>query len=236
MFFIGTQYNPPGTSTTSTEPCVSSFDSILFAVTAENGNAAYDLSATGDDRSAIWRGQKVQNITARNQKIVLDTGLNAGAAAAAAAAADPPERERHGVGLHERDPVRIAGVQVVSAEGRLCPGCGTRAKAKWEFCPRCGESLANAAEAPRAEVASAAAADDTDAERYESAGGSWKGFAGAVAAARRFHRGLRDPAQSRPAARGQHLRGGRRLQNAAGHGATPDEEGSGRLREGSRSA
>ena len=80
VFFIGTQYNPPGTSLTSTEPCVSSFDSILFAVTAENGNAAYDLSSAGDDRSAIWRGQKVQNLTARNQKIVLDTGLNAGSA------------------------------------------------------------------------------------------------------------------------------------------------------------
>ena len=79
VFFIGTQFNPAGTSATSTEPCVSSFDSILFAVTAVSGNAAYDLSATGDDRSAIWRGQKVQNITARNKKIVLDTGLNAGA-------------------------------------------------------------------------------------------------------------------------------------------------------------
>jgi predicted Zn-dependent protease len=72
-------------------------------------------------------------------------------------------------------------VQVVSAEGRLCPGCGTRAKAKWEFCPRCGESLANAAEAPRADAAAADVDDATDAQRYESAGGSWKGFAGAVA-------------------------------------------------------
>jgi hypothetical protein len=79
VFFIGTQFNPAGTSVTSTEPCVSSFDSIFFAVTAVSGNAAYDLqTGATDDRSAIWRGQKVQNITSRNNKIVLDTGLNAG--------------------------------------------------------------------------------------------------------------------------------------------------------------
>jgi hypothetical protein len=80
VFFVGTQFNPAGTSLTSTEPCVSSFDSILFALDSLSGNAAYDLNATGDDRSAIWRGQKVQNITARNKQIVLDTGLNAGTA------------------------------------------------------------------------------------------------------------------------------------------------------------
>jgi len=59
---------------------VSSFDSIIFALDHVSGNAAYDLSLGGDDRSAIWRGQKVQNITARNKQIVLDTGLNAGTA------------------------------------------------------------------------------------------------------------------------------------------------------------
>jgi len=81
VFFIGTQFNPAGTSTTSTEPCISSFDSILFAVNASSGNAAYDLqTGAADDRSAVWRGQKVQNITSRNDKVVLDTGLNAGGA------------------------------------------------------------------------------------------------------------------------------------------------------------
>jgi hypothetical protein len=81
VFFIGTQFNPAGTSTTSTEPCVSSFDSIFFAVTAVSGNAAYDLqTGATDDRSAIWRGQKVQNITSRGGKVVLDTGLYAGGA------------------------------------------------------------------------------------------------------------------------------------------------------------
>jgi len=81
VFFIGTQFNPAGTSTTSTEPCVSSFDSIIFILDSKTGNAVYDLqTGTADDRSAIWRGQKVQNITARNKQVVLDTGLNAGAA------------------------------------------------------------------------------------------------------------------------------------------------------------
>jgi hypothetical protein len=82
VFFIGTQFNPAGTSPDPTQdPCVSSFDSILFALDTFTGNAAYDLQLGGtDDRSAIWRGQKVQNLTARGGKVVLDTGLQAGAA------------------------------------------------------------------------------------------------------------------------------------------------------------
>jgi len=72
-------------------------------------------------------------------------------------------------------------VQVVAVDGRICPGCGTRAKAKWEFCPRCGESLANAAEAPRGAAPAAAAPDTMGADDDDDAGGSWKGFAGAVA-------------------------------------------------------
>jgi hypothetical protein len=82
VFFIGTQFDPAGTSPDTTQdPCVSSFDTILFALNADNGNAAYDLqTGATDDRSAIWRGQKVQNITARGGKVVLDTGLQAGSA------------------------------------------------------------------------------------------------------------------------------------------------------------
>jgi len=46
-----------------------------------SGNAAFDLqTGATDDRSSIWRGQKVQNLTSRNGKVVLDTGLNAGGA------------------------------------------------------------------------------------------------------------------------------------------------------------
>jgi len=82
VFFIGTQFNPAGTSLDpAADPCTSSFDSIIFALNADNGNAAYDLqTGATDDRSAIWRGQKVQNITARGGKVVLDTGLQAGGA------------------------------------------------------------------------------------------------------------------------------------------------------------
>jgi hypothetical protein len=82
VFFIGTQFDPAGTSPdVNADKCVSSFDSILFAVGAISGNAAYDLqTGSTDDRSAIWRGQKVQNLTARGGKVVLDTGLQAGSA------------------------------------------------------------------------------------------------------------------------------------------------------------
>ena len=71
-------------------------------------------------------------------------------------------------------------MQVVGVEGRLCPGCGTRAKAKWEFCPRCGESLANAPAASSTEAA-ASAPEAAVAYDYDDAGGSWKGPASAVA-------------------------------------------------------
>jgi hypothetical protein len=86
VFFIGTQFDPAGTSPDpAQDPCISTFDTILFAVNAISGNAAYDLQASGDDRSAIWRSQKVQNIKGQlgaggKVQIVLDTGLLAGSA------------------------------------------------------------------------------------------------------------------------------------------------------------
>ena len=106
---------------TSTEPCVSSFDSILFALNAKSGNAAYDLqTGATDDRSAIWRGQKVQNITARGGKVVLDTGLNAGAAPP-----PPPPPAPQGTTRcrpsSPRGPLRLAGVQVVGVDGQGLP-------------------------------------------------------------------------------------------------------------------
>src|SRR4029450_10217634 len=42
VFFTGTRFNPPGAN------CVSTFSSILFAVTAGTASAAYDLGAGGD--------------------------------------------------------------------------------------------------------------------------------------------------------------------------------------------
>jgi hypothetical protein len=76
VFYIGTQFN----EATQTNSCASSFDSWLTILNAATGTAAYDLQATGDDRSAKWTGQKVQNVTARGGKVVLDVGLGAGAA------------------------------------------------------------------------------------------------------------------------------------------------------------
>jgi tetratricopeptide (TPR) repeat protein len=47
---------------------------------------------------------------------------------------------------------------------RICPNCGTRNKAKWEFCARCSESLAGAtSDAP---APSDSAVDDVDAEGF----------------------------------------------------------------------
>ncbi len=40
-----------------------------------------------------------------------------------------------------------------AAESRICPACGARNKPSWEYCARCGESLSEAAAAPRAAAA-----------------------------------------------------------------------------------
>lgn len=66
-------------------------------------------------------------------------------------------------------------MQVVAGDTRLCPACGTRAKEKWDFCPRCGESLANAATAPAQEAVGAPEAVE------EAPEGAWKGYVGVVA-------------------------------------------------------
>jgi hypothetical protein len=53
VFFTGTRFNPPGAN------CVSTFSSILFAVTAGTASAAYDLSASGNDRFVEIAGKVI---------------------------------------------------------------------------------------------------------------------------------------------------------------------------------
>jgi len=71
VFFAGTKFNPAGTS------CASSFDSVIFALQAANGGAAYDLNASGDDRSVALIGQRVNAIQVVGGKLVVDMGLGA---------------------------------------------------------------------------------------------------------------------------------------------------------------
>ncbi len=53
VFFTGTRFNPPGAN------CVSTFTSIIFALTAGTAQAAYDLSASGDDRFVQFQGKVI---------------------------------------------------------------------------------------------------------------------------------------------------------------------------------
>jgi hypothetical protein len=53
VFFTGTRFNPPGAS------CVSTFSSIIFAVTAGTAQAAYDLNAVGLDTFVEFRGKVI---------------------------------------------------------------------------------------------------------------------------------------------------------------------------------
>jgi hypothetical protein len=78
VFFAGTRFNPVSTpNAPPPPPCVSSFDSILFAVGAESGGAAYDLNSVGDDRSVQVTGQRIQAVRVSGGQLVVDTGLGA---------------------------------------------------------------------------------------------------------------------------------------------------------------
>jgi hypothetical protein len=72
VFFVGNKFNPIQSTATS---CVSSFDSTLFALGAESGNAAYDLNATGSDLSITLTGQKVMSVNVTGGNLVVDRGL-----------------------------------------------------------------------------------------------------------------------------------------------------------------
>jgi hypothetical protein len=69
--FAGTRFNPPLSAfaplpvagQAATYPCRSTFDSILYAVSATNGAAAYDLNASGDDAYTIFQDSRIVGVT-----------------------------------------------------------------------------------------------------------------------------------------------------------------------------
>jgi hypothetical protein len=91
VFFGGTRLSAPATKFapptplacgTGQYPCRSQFDSILYALGVETGQAAYDLSTTGDDAYRIFRDSRIAAIgfqadpgTGGGSRLVADEGL-----------------------------------------------------------------------------------------------------------------------------------------------------------------
>ena len=77
----------PGDATSY--PCRSTFDSIVYALQATSGAAAYDLNASGDDAYTIFRDSRIVGITTQTGQgqtyVVADQGL-----VKPGAQADPP--------------------------------------------------------------------------------------------------------------------------------------------------
>jgi hypothetical protein len=66
VFFIGTRFNAPGST------CVSSFDSILYALTALNGDAAYDFNNDGsEDLSTLITGTRVTGVQTQGGQLIM---------------------------------------------------------------------------------------------------------------------------------------------------------------------
>ena len=91
VFFVGTRFvPPPPQSPLSTPvppfPCQSRFDSIVFALGAETGLAAYDLNASGDDAYVVFDNSRIVGVTMDVDPVAgysvprFDEGLNRGGA------------------------------------------------------------------------------------------------------------------------------------------------------------
>jgi hypothetical protein len=78
VFFAATRFNLPNSPNAPLPPpCRSSFDSLLFALGAESGAAAYDLSGSGDDRFVQVTDQRIQAVRVAGGRLVVDMGLGA---------------------------------------------------------------------------------------------------------------------------------------------------------------
>jgi hypothetical protein len=77
VFFGGTRFNPAGTlNAPPPPPCRSSFSSILFALGAGTGNAAYQLGA-GHDEYLEYLDEKIMSNQVVRGQVVVDRGLGA---------------------------------------------------------------------------------------------------------------------------------------------------------------
>jgi hypothetical protein len=107
VFFIGTKFNPPGAN------CVSSFDSVLFALGAVSGAAVYDLDASGTvgtgDEAVKITGQRVGAVRGARGQLVLDKGLRA-----ETAPAPPPPPGQDTSPLGGEGQVFFAGVKMAT--------------------------------------------------------------------------------------------------------------------------
>jgi hypothetical protein len=123
VFFGGTRLNLPGTAYApptpiacgdGTYPCRSSFDSIVYALGAETGVAAYDINASGDDAYRIYRDQRISAISMAGDpaqgggsRLLVDEGQLSGAAPVAPPAPGvPPQSVQSGSAsvIMSRDP------------------------------------------------------------------------------------------------------------------------------------
>ena len=103
VFFAGTRLSLPNTRFapitplacgSGVYPCRSQFDSIIYALGAETGLAAYDLNAAGDDAYRIFRDSRIAAITVQadpdpgawRQQLHAGRGSDEGRAQAASAA------------------------------------------------------------------------------------------------------------------------------------------------------
>jgi hypothetical protein len=71
VFYGGTRYNPTGSD------CVSSFDSVIYALQGGTGQAAYDLTAGGDDRYVAITNQRINAVQTSGGQLITDFGLGA---------------------------------------------------------------------------------------------------------------------------------------------------------------
>jgi hypothetical protein len=83
VFFGGARLNLPNTAFapptpmkfgTGTYPCRSSFDSIVYALGAVSGLAAYDLNATGDDAFRIFKDERLAALKITAPPVTGQTG------------------------------------------------------------------------------------------------------------------------------------------------------------------
>ena len=147
VFFAGTRLSLPNTvfapptplaCGSGQYPCRSQFDSIIYALGAVSGQAAYDLNAAGDDAYRIFRDSRIAAITMQadpnpargGSSFTPDEGLMKGMPKPPPPPGVPPTADQHGQrGLRARagpagpgDPVRLDGLPVGSPTGR--PGTG----------------------------------------------------------------------------------------------------------------